>query len=106
MLLEAWAAAIGLPAFVTSTVAEITGTSGTYVPGLGDRPHRGVSSLIATTVLVWWNALSFRVAKIPGFNIARPSVIKQIHCDLAMKAEFRNSRPKTFSRQPIESYKS
>ena len=26
MLLEAWAAAIGLPAFVTSTVAEITGT--------------------------------------------------------------------------------
>lgn len=26
MLLEAWVAAIGLPAFVTSTVAEITGT--------------------------------------------------------------------------------
>jgi hypothetical protein len=52
MLLEAWAAAIGLPAFVTSTVAEITGTPARTFRDLGDRPRRGVSSLIATTVFV------------------------------------------------------
>jgi hypothetical protein len=45
ILLDAWAAAIGQPAFVTSTVAEITGAPAN-LPRLGDRSRREVSGVI------------------------------------------------------------
>ena len=46
MLLDAWAAAIGQPALVTSTVARDHRSAGTNVPRLGDRSRRGVSGVI------------------------------------------------------------
>src|SRR5215472_13788412 len=42
MLLDAWAAASGQPAFVTSTVEEITG-AGAHVPRMGHRSRSGIS---------------------------------------------------------------
>jgi hypothetical protein len=45
MLLNAWAAAAGRPALVTSTVAEITGARAD-VPRLGQGVCRGVSRVI------------------------------------------------------------
>jgi len=47
MLLDAWAAAIGWPALVTSTVEEITGVPGTQVSRVGYWPCGGVSSVIS-----------------------------------------------------------
>jgi len=47
MLLAAWGAAIGQPAFVTSTVAEITGAPARTFRDLGDRSRRGFSGVIS-----------------------------------------------------------
>jgi hypothetical protein len=54
MLLDAWAAAAGQPAFVTSTIAEITGAPArTFLHWANDHAHEFQAERFAWGTRVW-----------------------------------------------------